>query len=201
MAFELPKLPYATNALEPTIDTETMEIHYGKHHAAYVTNLNKALEGQVAFQTLKIEELLTKLNELPDSIKGAVRNNAGGHANHSMFWEIMTPNKGTKPSSELLSAITSAFGSMEEFKKKFNEAGAKQFGSGWAFLIKGKSGSLEIVSKPNQDTPLMDGVRPILGNDVWEHAYYLKHRNKRADYLSSWWDVVNWDAVSARFGK
>jgi Fe-Mn family superoxide dismutase len=199
MTFELPKLPYATNALEPVVDTETMEIHHGKHHAAYVTNLNKALESHPTFAALKIEELLTKLSEVPEAVRGAVRNNGGGHANHSMFWEIMTPNKGTKPSAELAAAITASFGSMDEFKTKFNEAGVKQFGSGWVFLTKGKSGSLEITGRPNQDTPLMEGVTPIMGNDVWEHAYYLKHRNRRPDYLAAWWEVVNWDAVSARF--
>jgi Fe-Mn family superoxide dismutase len=201
MAFELPKLPYATNALEPVVDTETMEIHHGRHHAAYVTNLNKALEGQPTFAALKLEELLAKLSEVPEAIRVAVRNNGGGHANHSMFWEIMTPNKGTKPSSELASAITAAFGSMDDFKTKFNDAGVKQFGSGWVFLIKSKSGALEVVSKPNQDTPLMEGITPIMGNDVWEHAYYLKHKNKRPDYLAGWWEVVNWDAVSARFAS
>jgi len=200
MTFELPKLPYATNALEPVVDTETMELHHGKHHAAYVTNLNKALESHPTFSALKIEELLSKLGEVPEAVRGAVRNNGGGHANHSMFWEIMTPNKSTKPSSEVAAAIDASFGSMDEFKAKFNDAGLKQFGSGWVFVTKNsKSGNLEISSRPNQDTPLMEGVSPIMGNDVWEHAYYVKHRNRRADYLAAWWEVVNWDAVSARF--
>ena len=200
MTFELPKLPYATNALEPVVDTETMELHHGKHHAAYVTNLNKALESHPTFSALKIEELLSKLSEVPEAVRGAVRNNGGGHANHSMFWEIMTPNKSTKPSSEVAAAIDASFGSMDEFKAKFNDAGLKQFGSGWVFVTKNsKSGNLEISSRPNQDTPLMEGVSPIMGNDVWEHAYYVKHRNRRADYLAAWWEVVNWDAVSARF--
>ena len=200
MTFELPKLPYATNALEPVVDTETMELHHGKHHAAYVTNLNKALESHPTFAALKIEELLSKLSEVPEAVRGAIRNNGGGHANHSMFWEIMTPNKSTKPSSEVAAAIDASFGSMDEFKAKFNDAGLKQFGSGWVFVTKNpKSGNLEISSRPNQDTPLMEGVTPIMGNDVWEHAYYVKHRNRRADYLAAWWEVVNWDAVSARF--
>jgi len=200
MTFELPKLPYATNALEPVVDTETMELHHGKHHAAYVTNLNKALESHPTFSALKIEELLSKLSEVPEAVRGAIRNNGGGHANHSMFWEIMTPNKSTKPSSEVAAAIDASFGSMDEFKAKFNDAGLKQFGSGWVFVTKNsKSGNLEISSRPNQDTPLMEGVSPIMGNDVWEHAYYVKHRNRRADYLAAWWEVVNWDAVSARF--
>jgi len=200
MTFELPKLPYATNALEPVVDTETMELHHGKHHAAYVTNLNKALESHPTFAALKIEELLSKLSEVPEAVRGAIRNNGGGHANHSMFWEIMTPNKSTKPSSEVAAAIDASFGSMDEFKAKFNDAGLKQFGSGWVFVTKNpKSGNLEISSRPNQDTPLMEGVTPIMGNDVWEHAYYVKHRNRRADYLATWWEVVNWDAVSARF--
>ena len=202
MAFELPKLPYATSALEPVIDTETMEIHHGKHHAAYVTNLNKALETHTAFQNLSIEELLTKLNEIPEAVRGAVRNNGGGHANHSMFWEIMGINPSAKPSVKLSAAINDAFGTIEDFKTKFNDAGVKQFGSGWVFLTKNKQGGkLEISSRPNQDTPLMEGITPILGNDVWEHAYYLKHRNKRPDYLAAWWGAVNWDAVSARFER
>ena len=201
MAFELPKLPYATSALEPVIDTETMELHHGKHHATYVANLNKALEGQSAFASLSIEELLSKLNELPEGVRNAVRNNGGGHANHTMFWEIMTAPGSSQPSGRLLAAINESFGSLDEFKTKFNDAGLKQFGSGWVFLINNsKSGKLEIVSRPNQDTPLMEGISPILGNDVWEHAYYLKHRNRRAEYLTAWWQVVNWEAVSARFG-
>ena len=200
MTFELPKLSYATSALEPVVDNETMEIHHGKHHAAYVSNLNKALESHPTFAALKIEELLSKLGEVPEAVRGAVRNNGGGHANHSMFWEIMTPTKSTKPSSELAAAINASFGSMDEFKAKFNDAGLKQFGSGWVFLTKSpKTGNLEISSRPNQDTPLMEGITPIMGNDVWEHAYYLKHRNRRADYLAAWWEVLNWDAVSARF--
>lgn len=200
MAFELPKLPYATNALEPIIDTETMELHHGKHHAAYVTNLNKALESEPKWASRSLEELLASLGDLPESIRSAVRNNGGGHANHSMFWEIMKINNGKGPDGTLLTAINEAFGSFEDFKTKFNEAGTKQFGSGWVFLVKNpKSGNLEITARPNQDTPLMDGISPIMGNDVWEHAYYLKHRNRRPDYLNAWWGVVNWDAVQARF--
>jgi Fe-Mn family superoxide dismutase len=200
MPFELPKLTYATSALEPVIDTETMETHHSKHHAAYVTNLNKALESHPTFAALSIEELLAKLSEVPEAVRGAVRNNGGGHANHTMFWEIMSPAKNTKPSTELAAAIDSSFGSMDEFKAKFNDAGLKQFGSGWVFVTK-KAGKLEISSRPNQDTPLMEGITPVMGNDVWEHAYYLKHKNKRADYLAAWWEVVNWDVVSERFGK
>jgi len=200
MAFELPKLPYATSALEPVIDTETMELHHGKHHATYVTNLNKALESEPTWQGKSIEELLKHLSDLPESIRTAVRNNGGGHANHSMFWEIMKINNGEGPKGDLLAAITSSFGTFDDFKSKFNEAGLKQFGSGWVFLIK-KGEKLEIVSKPNQDTPLMEGITPIMGNDVWEHAYYVKHRNRRADYLSAWWGAVNWDVVAARFAK
>lgn len=202
MSFELPKLPYATSALEPVIDTETMELHHGKHHAAYVTNLNKALESAPTWAGRSIEELLRNLSELPEGIRAAVRNNGGGHANHSMFWEIMKVNNGQGPTGALLNALNENFGSFDEFKAKFNDAGLKQFGSGWVFLIKNpQSGKLEIVARPNQDTPLMEGISPIMGNDVWEHAYYLKHRNRRADYLSAWWGVVNWEAVAARFAR
>ncbi len=202
MAFELPKLPYATNALEPHIDTETMELHHGKHHATYVTNLNKALESHPDWAKHSVEDLLTHLNEIPETIRPAVRNNGGGHANHSMFWEILKVNNGQGPSGTLLAAINESFGSLDEFKTKFNDAGLKQFGSGWVFVVPvAQGGKLEILSRPNQDTPLMEGRTPIMGNDVWEHAYYVKYRNRRADYLAAWWNVVNWDAVQARFDK
>lgn len=202
MAFELPKLPYATSALEPVIDTETMELHHGKHHAAYVTNLNKALENEPTWSAKPIGEILKHLGDLPESIRTAVRNNGGGHANHAMFWEIMQVNNGAKPTGALAKAIEESFGSFDDFKTKFNDAGLKQFGSGWVFVIKNPTTKkLEIASRPNQDTPLMEGIEPIMGNDVWEHAYYVKHRNRRADYLSAWWDVVNWNAVQARFER
>jgi superoxide dismutase, Fe-Mn family len=200
MSFELPTLPYATNALEPFIDAETMEIHHGKHHNAYVTNLNKALEATPQFLTTSIEELLMNLSDVPETARTAVRNNGGGHANHSMFWKIMKVNNGEKPTGDLGKAITTSFGSYEDFTTKFAEAGTKQFGSGWVFLCADpKTGELEIVARPNQDSPLMEKKQAVLGNDVWEHAYYLKYRNKRPDYLAAWWNVVNWTAVAERY--
>ncbi len=199
MAFELAPLPYAHNALEPHIDTRTMEIHHGKHHAAYVTNLNKALEGQADLQGKSIEELLTSINSLPEGIRNAVRNNGGGHWNHTMFWQIMGPGKGGQPSGELAAAINTAFGSFDSFKEKFNAAGVGRFGSGWAWLIVEKGGAVSIMSTPNQDNPLMEGKSAVLGVDVWEHAYYLNYQNRRADYLAAWWNVVDWDAVAARY--
>jgi Fe-Mn family superoxide dismutase len=200
MAFELPALPYATDALEPHIDKLTMEIHHGKHHQAYVTNLNKALEGKPeAGQS--IEEIIKNISKFP----AAVRNNGGGHYNHSLFWEVIGPNKGGEPSGELATAINDAFGSFAEFKTKFAEAGATRFGSGWAWLSVGADKKLVVSSTPNQDNPLMDVAEvkgtPILGMDVWEHAYYLKYQNKRPDYIAAFWNVVNWDAVSERFKK
>jgi Fe-Mn family superoxide dismutase len=196
MAFELPALPYATNALEPHIDATTMEIHHGKHHAAYVTNLNKALEGKEDGSS--IEEICQNISAYP----AAVRNNGGGHYNHSLFWSVMGPNAGGAPSGELADAIHAAFGSFEDFKTKFAEAGATRFGSGWAWLIVA-DGKLAVTSTPNQDNPLMDIAEvkgtPILGMDVWEHAYYLKYQNKRPDYIAAFWNVVNWDAVAERF--
>lgn len=199
MAFELPALPYATDALEPHIDKTTMEIHHGKHHQAYVDNLNKAIAGTDA-ENKKIEEILSNVS----SYSPAVRNNGGGHFNHSLFWTIMSPNGGGAPSGELASAIDSAFGSFDEFKKKFAEAGATRFGSGWAWLTV-SNGKLQVSSTPNQDNPLMDVAEvkgtPILGMDVWEHAYYLKYQNKRPDYIAAFWNVVNWDAVAERFEK
>ena len=199
MAFELPALPYATDALEPHIDKTTMEIHHGKHHQAYVDNLNKAIAGTDA-ENKKIEEILSNVS----SYSPAVRNNGGGHFNHSLFWTIMSPNGGGAPSGELASAIDSAFGSFEEFKKKFAEAGATRFGSGWAWLTV-SNGKLEVSSTPNQDNPLMDVAEvkgtPILGMDVWEHAYYLKYQNKRPDYIAAFWNVINWDAVAERYAQ
>ena len=196
MAFELPALPYASNALEPHIDQQTMEIHHGKHHATYVTNLNKALEAYPDLQSKSLEELLTSLGTLPEAIRGAVRNNGGGHANHSMFWKLMAPNAGGAPTGDVAAAIDRAFGSFDAFKTQFNAAGTGRFGSGWAWLVANPDGSVAITSTPNQDTPVMDGGKPILGVDVWEHAYYLKYQNRRADYLAAWWNVVNWDEVN-----
>jgi len=200
MAFELPALPYATDALEPHIDKQTMEIHHGKHHQAYVTNLNKALEGK-AEASQGIEEIVKNISKFP----AAVRNNGGGHYNHSLFWEVIGPNKGGEPKGELAEAINAAFGSFADFKTKFAEAGATRFGSGWAWLSVGADKKLVVSSTPNQDNPLMDVAEvkgtPILGMDVWEHAYYLKYQNRRPDYISAFWNVVNWDAVAERFKK
>ena len=200
MAFTLPPLPYASNAMEPHIDATTMEIHHGKHHQAYVTNLNKALEG-TGLESKSLEELLADLSQVPDDKRGAVRNNGGGHANHSFFWTIIGWNAGGKPSGALLADIEATFGSFEAFKEKFAAAGATRFGSGWAWLVV-NNGKLEIGSTPNQDTPLMGkavaGIEgtPILGLDVWEHAYYLKYQNRRPDYIAAFWNVVNWNEVS-----
>jgi Fe-Mn family superoxide dismutase len=199
MAFELPALPYATNALEPHIDARTMEIHHGKHHNAYVTNLNKALEAYPDLQNKSIEELLTSLDSIPEAIRGAVRNNGGGHYNHSMFWQIMGPGKGGEPTGDLAAAINSAFGSFAAFKEKFAAAGATRFGSGWAWLIADKGGALSISSTPNQDNPISEGKTAILGVDVWEHAYYLNYQNRRPDYIAAWWNTVNWDEVAKRY--
>ncbi|HEV7127168.1 MAG TPA: superoxide dismutase [Ktedonobacterales bacterium] len=199
MAFEVPPLPYAYNALEPYIDEQTMQLHHDKHHAAYVNNLNKALEGEPQLASLSIEELIKRLNEVPESMRATVRNNAGGHINHTMFWQIMKPNGGGAPTGALATAITTAFGSFDELKAKFNEAGTKRFGSGWAWLALENGGKLHVMSTPNQDSPLMDGLAPIMGNDVWEHAYYLKYQNRRPDYLAAWWNVVNWDEIAKRY--
>lgn len=200
MAFELPALPYAPDALEPHIDKATMEIHHGKHHQAYVDNLNKAIAGTDA-ENKSLEEILSGVSGYP----AAVRNNGGGHYNHSLFWTILSPNGGGEPTGELAEAINAAFGSFEEFKKKFSEAGVTRFGSGWAWLSKGQDGKLQVSSTPNQDNPLMDIAdvkgTPILGMDVWEHAYYLKYQNKRADYIAAFWNVVDWNAVAERFKK
>lgn len=198
MAFELPPLPYSYDALELYIDTETMHLHHDKHHAAYVNNLNAALQGH-PFANLPVEEVVRRLNEIPDNIRTAVRNNGGGHVNHTMFWEIMTPGGSKTPTGELATAINAKFGSFDAFKAAFNDAGVKRFGSGWAWLILTKRGELEITSTANQDSPLMEDAFPVLGNDVWEHAYYLKYQNRRPDYLNAWWNVVNWDEVAKRY--
>jgi Fe-Mn family superoxide dismutase len=199
MPFTLPALPYAPDALEPHIDKMTMEIHHGKHHNAYVTNLNKALESAPALASKSIEELLANNCAIvPENIRTAVRNNGGGHWNHSMFWQIMGPGKGGAPVGNLASAINAAFGSFDTFKEKLSAAGAGRFGSGWAWLIKTGSG-LEIASTPNQDNPLMEGKHAVIGVDVWEHAYYLKYQNRRPDYLAAWWNVVNWQEAETRF--
>lgn len=196
MAYELPPLPYPKEALEPHIDAQTMEIHHGKHHAAYVTNLNKAISGKADLEKKSIEELISNMNAVPEDIRNAVRNNGGGHANHSLFWRIMGPKAGGAPTGKLAEDINATFGSFDAFKEKIEAAGASRFGSGWAWLIVNKSGKLEVTSTPNQDNPLMDGNKPVLGVDVWEHAYYLKYQNKRPDYLKAWWNVVNWAEVA-----
>lgn len=198
MAFELPPLPYDYNALEPYIDTQTMQIHHDLHHGAYVTNLNNAIK-ESAVADWSLEDLVSRINEVPENIRTAVRNNGGGHINHSMFWQIMGPNKGGAPSGELASAIDQTFGSFEKFKETFKDAGVKRFGSGWVWLVLDKSGKLQVISTANQDNPLMDGLYPVMGNDVWEHAYYLKYQNKRPAYLDAWWNVVNWDVIASRY--
>ncbi len=198
MAFQLPPLPYAFDALEPHIDAKTMEIHHDKHHGAYVTNLNAALEKYPNLQNKTIEALLREINSVPDEIRTAVRNNGGGHMNHSMFWQIMAPKAGGEPSGALADAINKSFGSFAAFKEQFAKAAMGRFGSGWAWLIN-NGGKLSIESTANQDQPIMDGKIAILGVDVWEHAYYLKYQNRRADYLAAWWNVVNWLEVAKRF--
>jgi len=201
MPFELPALPYDYTALEPYIDEQTMHLHHDKHHQAYVTNLNNALQGQDAFANLPIEDLVRRINEVPENIRTAVRNNGGGHVNHTMFWEIMTPGGAKEPTGDLASAINQAFGSFDAFKTAFNDAGVKRFGSGWAWLVVAQGGALQVLSTANQDSPLMDGQYPVMGNDVWEHAYYLKYQNRRPDYLAAWWNVVNWDEVAKRYER
>lgn len=199
MAFELPPLPYPEDALEPHIDARTMSIHHDKHHAAYTNNLNSALEGQPDLAGKSIEALLGDLNAVPEAIRTAVRNNGGGYANHNLFWEIMGPGAGGQPTGELAAAIDAAFGSFTAFKEQFAKAAATRFGSGWAWLYVDKNGGLAVGSTPNQDTPLMDGNTPILGLDVWEHAYYLNYQNRRPDYVAAWWNVVNWNAVADKY--
>ena len=205
MAHELPALPYALDALEPHIDTKTMEIHHGKHHAAYIANLNKALEGNAELEGKSIEALISDLGAVPENIRGAVRNNGVGHANHSLFWTVIGPNAGGTPSGDLAAAIDKAFGSFDAFKDAFKNAALTRFGSGWAWLVAKADGSVAITSTPNQDSPIMgeaagcDGSTPILGLDVWEHAYYLNYQNRRPDYVDSFWNIVNWSAVAERF--
>jgi Fe-Mn family superoxide dismutase len=201
MAHELAPLPYAHDALEPSIDTQTMQIHHGKHHAAYVANLNKALESAPDLQALSVEDLLKNIAKVPDGVRQAVINNGGGHYNHTLFWSIMGPNAGGAPGGELGAVIASAFGSFDGFKEKINNAGMTRFGSGWAWLVFDKDGKLAVLSTANQDSPVLNGQKAILGVDVWEHAYYLKYQNRRADYLNAWWNVVNWAAVADRFAK
>lgn len=201
MPHELPNLPYDYNALEPHIDAKTMEIHHSKHHGGYVSKLNAALENNPELQDKSIEALLSDLNSLPESIRTAVRNNGGGHANHSLFWPCMSPGGGGKPSGELASAIDSAFGSFDSFKEQFANAAATRFGSGWAWLCVDSGGSLKVTSTPNQDSPISEGLKPILGLDVWEHAYYLNYQNKRPDYINAWWNVVNWEQVAKNFNS
>lgn len=196
--YKLPPLPYAYDALEPHIDATTMKIHHDKHHAAYVSKLNDAVKDHPDLASKSVEELIKNLSTIPEKIRNDVRNQGGGDLNHTMFWESMTPGGAKEPSGELAKAIDAAFGSFADMKKKFEEAGAKRFGSGWAWLVKSADGKLEILSTANQDNPITDGKTPLLGNDVWEHAYYLKYQNKRADYLAAWWNVVNWDKVAAR---
>lgn len=198
MAHELPDLPYAHDALEPHIDTQTMEIHHGKHHATYITKLNAALEGHDDLAGKSINDLVSDLDAVPEDIRGAVRNHGGGHANHSLFWTIMGPGGG-EPAGALADSINGGCGGFDSFKEKFEAAGATRFGSGWAWLCVKEGGGLCVCSTPNQDTPLMEGRTPILGCDVWEHAYYLKYQNRRPDYMKAFWNVVNWDAVSANF--
>jgi superoxide dismutase, Fe-Mn family len=200
VAYELPALPYAFDALEPHIDAQTMQIHHGKHHQAYVNNLNAALEKFPELQGKPVEDLIKDLNAIPESIRAAVRNNGGGHANHSLFWQIMGPNGGGAPTGAIADAISSTFGGFDSFKELINKAGVGRFGSGWAWLVE-SGGKLAIESTANQDSPIMEGKKPILGVDVWEHAYYLKYQNRRPDYLAAWWNTVNWSAVNARLGK
>ncbi|HEX6818466.1 MAG TPA: superoxide dismutase [Ktedonobacterales bacterium] len=200
MTYELPPLPYDYNALEPYIDEETMHLHHDKHHQAYVNNLNTAMQNAPAnLQNLPVDELMTRINDVPESIRQAVINNGGGHSNHSMFWIIMTPGGPKEPQGELAQAIQQTFGSVDNLKNAINDAGAKRFGSGWTWLVMNPNGQLEVISTANQDSPLMKGQYPILGNDVWEHAYYLKYQNRRPDYLNAWWNVLNWNEAGKRY--
>ena len=198
MAHELPALPYDYSALEPTIDAQTMKLHHDMHHGAYVKNLNAALEKHPNLQSKQVAELLRDLNAVPEDIRTAVRNNGGGHMNHSMFWKIMKPQGGGEPTGAIAQVIQKSFGSFKDFKAKFNDAGAKQFGSGWAWLVGKSNGEFQVISTANQDNPISQGMFPIMGNDVWEHAYYLKYNNRRPDYLAAWWNVVNWDEINRR---
>ncbi|MBE1553745.1 superoxide dismutase [Sporosarcina limicola] len=200
MAYQLPELPYAYDALEPHFDKETMNIHHTKHHNAYITNVNNALEGNEELLSKSVEDLISNLDAVPEDKRTAVRNNAGGHANHSLFWTLLSPNGGGQPSGSLAEAIDKKFGSFDAFKEEFAKAGATRFGSGWAWLVL-NNGELEVTSTPNQDSPLMDGKTPLLGLDVWEHAYYLNYQNRRPDYIAAFWNVVNWNEVAKRYGK
>jgi len=199
VAHQVPPLPYEYSALEPYIDSQTMTLHHDKHHAAYVNNLNAALEKHPQLANKSVEDLLRDLNSVPEDIRTAVRNNAGGHMNHTMFWQIMKPKGGGPPAGRVGDEIKRAFGSFEDFQKQFNDAGTKRFGSGWVWLVRSKAGKLEVISTANQDNPVIDGHHPIMGNDVWEHAYYLKYQNRRPEYLTAWWNVVNWDEINKRF--
>ena len=200
MAYELPELPYAHNALEPHIDERTMKIHHGKHHQGYTNKLNAALEGH-NFADLPIEEVLKKINDVPEEKRQAVINNGGGYANHKLFWTILSPNGGGNPTGELAEAINKEFGSFDAFKEKFSNASAGQFGSGWGWLCVDDSGSLKVISTPNQDSPYMNGLTPLMGLDVWEHAYYLNYQNRRPDYIDAFWNLVNWDQVNKNYKK
>ncbi|MDW7982154.1 MAG: superoxide dismutase [Thermomicrobium sp.] len=199
MPYELPPLPYPYDALEPYIDARTMEIHHTGHHGAYVRNVNAALEKHPELPAMPIEELLRRIHEVPEDIRTAVRNNGGGHANHTIFWQIMGPNAGGEPTGDLAQAIAETFGSFQQFKDQFSAAAAGVFGSGWAWLVLDENGKLQIITRPNQDSPYMDNLYPVMGLDVWEHAYYLKYQNRRPEYIANWWNVVNWDAVAQRY--
>lgn len=196
---QLPPLPYDAGALSQAIDAETMRIHHDRHHQTYVDNLNNALKDQQNLQKLSVEAMLRDLNAVPENIRETIRNNAGGHLNHTIFWQIMAPKDGGQPSGNIAQAINQTFGSFENFRKQFNDAGGKRFGSGWVWLVRNPQGQLQIVSTPNQDNPILEGNYPIMGNDVWEHAYYLRYQNRRADYLNNWWNVVNWTEINRRF--
>jgi Fe-Mn family superoxide dismutase len=201
MPLTLPALAYDVAALEPHIDATTMTIHHGKHHAAYVTNANNAMADHSALQALSAVEILKKINETPDGIRQALINNVGGHANHTLFWEIMAPGGAKAPTGALATAITSTFGGVDQLKAQVNDAAMKRFGSGWGWLVADASGAIKVISTANQDSPIMQGLTPLLGVDVWEHAYYLNYQNRRADYLAAWWNVVNWDVVAANYGR
>jgi superoxide dismutase, Fe-Mn family len=195
----VPPLPYDYSALEPYIDAQTMTLHHDKHHGAYVNNLNAAIEKHSQLGSKSVEDLLRDINSVPEDIRATVRNNGGGHMNHTMFWQIMKPKGGGPPTGRIADEIKKAFGSFEEFQKQFNDTGTKRFGSGWVWLVRSKAGKLEVISTANQDNPIMDGHHAIMGNDVWEHAYYLKYQNRRPEYLAAWWNVVNWDEINKRF--
>ncbi|MBC7824888.1 MAG: superoxide dismutase [Candidatus Parcubacteria bacterium] len=201
MAHQLAPLPYSYDALEPFIDTQTMQLHHDKHHAAYVNNLNGAISNYADLQSKSVEELVKMLDSVPEDIRATIRNNAGGDVNHTMFWQIMKPNGGGEPAGDLAREIDRTFGTFDTFKQQFNDAGVKRFGSGWVWLVKNNQGTLQITSTANQDSPLSEGYYPIMGNDVWEHAYYLKYQNRRPEYLNAWWNVINWDEINRRFAK